>query len=591
MPYIVRTSISIGGNRLNDNLFSRVSVRQRIGAHHDFEIRLRQDANRGVLTDKANLWIGKPMNLGFDFKADERLETSPIPDSFIGIVTSISLSRRSGTEELVVNGQSPTIITDDGLNTRSFTEKRLQEIVDEVLGPYKSKFSYKPVVQPKAFIDSLPYIVQYKESNFSFIARLANRYGDWFYYDGLEFYFGKPAGEKAILLDFGEAGLSYFDLSVRAIPTKFELRGYDYTINKSFKEEAPLTASSSSLGKGILGITTREVFTQTPSLPVNTYLDDGEFKSLVKRREQVSVGEIVVMQGSSRNPKLKLGAKIEVKDAKINEKYGIFTITSLTHDIGQGGDYINHFEAISEEVATPPLTAMSEPPFCETQLAEVTDVDDDKQLGRVRVKFLWQEGTDEKTPWIRVASPYTGKDKGFYIVPEVGDQVLVAFENNHPDKPYVLTGMYNGEAKPEWFDPKNKFKGFKSRGGNKWKIDDQKKEIQIHAPSSILMTAGETIAIRSGKKGDDSSIVMKEGKEITVKTNGKADSTIMVDAGEGTVIIKAKKITIEATDLIEAKSGKEVKISGTQKIDAGGAQVNIKGSAVVDVKGAVIKLN
>jgi predicted secreted hydrolase len=76
-----------------------------------------------------------------------------------------------------------------------------------------------------------------------------------------------------------------------------------------------------------------------------------------------------------------------------------------------------------------------------------------------------------------------------------------------------------------------------------------------------------------------------------VKTNGKADSTITVDAGEGTVIIKAKKITIEATDLIEAKSGKEVKISGTQKIDAGGAQVNIKGSAVVDVKGAVIKLN
>ncbi len=158
------------------------------------------------------------------------------------------------------------------------------------------------------------------------------------------------------------------------------------------------------------------------------------------------------------------------------------------------------------------------------------------------------------------------------------------------------------------------YKGFKSKGGNKWKFNDDEKSIQIHAPTSILMTAGKTVSIRSGKKDDDSSIVMTEGKEIVMKTNGKSDSKILVDAGDGTVTIKAKKIIIDATEVIEMKAGKEikadakskvaisggskvevksmeVKVDGSVKVEASGAQVNIKGSAMVDVKGALIKLN
>ncbi len=612
---MIRTSITIGGTRLADNDFSSVDIHQRVGGHHSFGIRIRQDANKGVLNDKAKSWIGKPVNIGFDYQDDLQLIVAPLKDSFKGIITSVGLSRQSGTAELIVNGQSPTIVADDGGNTRSFTDKGLQEIVNEVLNPYKGKFQSSPTIDPKIFTSSLPYTVQYKESNFSFIARLANSFGEWFYYDGLQLYFGKPAGGTTIVLDFGENSMSSFDISVRAVPAKFELRGYDYTKHTSpLKDESPQKAPTSALGKDVLGISTGQVFSQTPSLTMNMAMDEKEFKGIIKRKDQVNVDEIVILNGASRNPKLKIGSKIEVKDSAINENYGKFIITSLNHDIGQGGDYINHFEAIPEEVETPPLTSMPEPPFCEAQLAKVTDVNDDKGFGRVKVKFQWQEGSSEKTPWIRVASPYTGKDKGFYIIPEVDDQVLVAFENNHPDKPYVLTGMYNSDAKPEWFDAKNKYKGFKSKGGNKWKFDDEAKEIQMHAPNSILMTAGKTVTIRSGKKDDDSSITMSEGKEITMKTNGKSNSTITVDAGEGTVIIKAKTITIEATDLIELTSKKdvkmvgkskvdiegttkvsvksvEIKVDGSKSVDTSGAMVNIKGSAMVDVKGAIIKLN
>lgn len=604
---MVRTSISIAGKRLLDYEFTHVTLSQSIGAHHFFEIRLRQDPKSGVLPKQVSAWIGQPLALGFDYKGDDPLMMSQLPDVFKGIITSVGLTRQRGTGELVIQGQSPTTAADDGPNTRSFTDKGLQEIVNEVLNPYKGKFPSGPKVSPKVFTESLPYTVQYKESAFSFIARMANRFGEWFYYDGLDLFFGKPSGGDSVVLDFGENAMSYFDLTARAVPIKFELEAYDYEKHpEPLKEKAPEAAPQSSLGKTTMGLATGKIYSEKPLLPVNFDLKKKDLKQIAKRREEVSVDEIIVMHGTTRNPKLKLGGKISVKDTQLGETYGDYVITSLTHDIGQGGDYMNNFEAIPVEVTTPPLTSIPEPPFCEMQLAKVTDVNDEKSLGRVKVKFKWQEGSPEKTPWIRVASPYTGKDKGFYIIPEVEDQVLIAFENNHPDKPYVLSGMYNSDAKPEWFDAKNKFKGFKSKGGNKWKFDDNNKEVQIHAPSSILETAGSKVSIRSGKKKEDSSIVMQEGKEITISTDGSSDSIIKLDAGTGKIHIIAKTITLEASELIELNSQQKVKteglqkvetksmevtVNGTQKVETTGMQVNIKGTAMVDVKGMMIKLN
>jgi type VI secretion system secreted protein VgrG len=587
---MIRASIIIGGNRLSDNDFTNVSITQVVGNHHNFEIHLRQEVMKDLLPTKVKSWIGQRVQIGIGEKAEKEISYSTIQDIFIGIITSIGLSRLSGQVELIVRGESPTIIMEDGPDTKSFSYKSLQEIADEVIKPYSNGFPEKPKVSPKVFTRSLPYCVQYKESGFAFLSRLANRYGEWFFYDGLNLYFGKPAEEKTITLNLDEKGVKYFDISTKALSSKFKASAYDYEKHQFLSAESPFNPSSSDLGEQVLNLANNKIFTHVPSFSIQIHVDNEELKNIAERREQVNLDEMVILKGSSSNSELKLGAIVELKDNELNESYGSFVIINISHDIRQGGDYTNFFEGVPVEVGPPPLSRIPDPPFCETQLAQVSDIDDDKGLGRVRVKFLWQEGTSEKSPWIRVASPYTGKDKGFYIIPEVGDQVLVAFENNHPDKPYVLAGMYNGEAKPEWFESKNRFKGFKSRGGNKWKFDDQKQEIQIHAPSSILMTAGNTIAIRSGKKGDDSSIVMKEGKEITVKTNGKPDSTITVDAGEGTVIVRAKKVTIQTTDLIEMQSRQDITANATVKLDVNGKEVDISG-AVVNIAGNPINLN
>mgnify|MGYP005666337193 CR=1 FL=1 len=598
---MIRCSIQIANNRLTDNEFTNVFILQEVGTHNSFEVRLRQDAQPGVLLEKTKDWIGEPITIGVEEKEDDQIQVGLAKEFFKGIVTSVSLSRRSGIAELVVRGNGPSISMDDGPHTRSFTEKGLQEIADEVLGPYGSFFSDAPVVSPENFTDIIDYCVQYKESNFSFLDRLSDRYGEWFYYDGVQFYFGKPDGEDPIKLNFGEDGLTHFDMSVRALPGKFEIKAYDYVKHQFLSEEAPESTELNDLGREAMKAANSKIYTEKPLVAIQSFTEKNELENIAKRREQITMDEVVFITGGSSNSKLKLGCSIEIEDQLIKDSYGTYVITKISHHIDQGGDYNNSFEAIPTEIKTPPLSKAPVPPYCEMQLAKVVDVNDDEALGRIKVEFLWQEGTGETSPWLRVASPYTGKDKGFYIIPEVDDQVLVAFENNNPNKPYVLTGMYNGDAKPEWFDPKNHSKGFKSKGKNEWKFDDKSKSITINAPDTINMTAGKT---------------------INVKTGGKSDSSINIDVGDGTVNIIAKKIIVKAAETFHVDSKKEalidatttinldskkeviisgavsvsvssvdVKIDGTKSSKVSGGMVDVSAQGPLNAKGAIIKLN
>lgn len=572
-----------------DNEFSRIDIQQGIGEHNTFSVQLQQGATRGIIEDKASAWIGEEVIIGLGEVEDIVLESFPPAEYFKGIVTSISLSRQSGSSSLTINGRSATALIDDGPNTKSFTDKSLQEIIDEVLLPYQDSLNGTFDVHPKHHDEALPYVVQYRESNFTFMVRLANRYGEWFYHDGLHTYFGKPADEKSIKLNFDEEGLTYFHLSVQAIPANFKLSAYNYLEHKSYTAEAPLNTETNKIGQALLNKAATEIYPEAPSMAINTAMDEEELKNLAERREEVSADEIVMLHGASRNPKLKLGGKITVVDEELGEEYGTYTITSLSHEIYQGGEYSNQFEAVPEEVATPPLTSMATPPFCEAQLAKVTAVNDDKGLGRVKVKFIWQEGTDEISPWIRVASPYTGADKGFYIVPEVGDQVLVAFENNHPDKPYVLTGMYNGKAKPEWFSKDNHLKGFKSKGQNEWKFDDKEESITLSAPKAINLNAGKSISINTGGESD-SHIAMNAGEgtvTVMAKTIKIGDSggttTIMLDAGQSIIVgngtdgilIKGKSTSVEGSIQVNVKGGSAVKVSANGTVSLNGSSVKM----------------
>ena len=111
--------------------------------------------------------------------------------------------------------------------------------------------------------------------------------------------------------------------------------------------------------------------------------------------------------------------------------------------------------------------------FYGVAMAIVTNNKDPDGLARVKVRLPWISD-DVESDWARVVSPMAGAGRGLYILPEVDDEVLVAFEHGNPSTPYVLGGLWNGKDKPPEAnsDGKNDIRVLKSRSGHVIRLDD-----------------------------------------------------------------------------------------------------------------------
>lgn len=194
----------------------------------------------------------------------------------------------------------------------------------------------------------------------------------------------------------------------------------------------------------------------------------------------------------------------------------------------------------------------------------VTNNKDAEGMGRVKVKFPWRGDSDESY-WARVSTLMAGKDRGAFFLPEVGDEVLVAFDHGDINHPYVIGALWNGvDTPPETnADGKNNIRTIKSRSGHEIIFDDndeQKKEkIEIHTK------AGHTIIL------DDSAGAEKI--EIKDKTG---NNSIMIDSVQNAIAISSQmKLSIKA-QAIEIESG---------------GMMSIKSSATLTIQGAIVKIN
>jgi type VI secretion system secreted protein VgrG len=330
-------------------------------------------------------------------------------------------------------------------------------------------------------------------------------------------------------------------------------------------------------------------------------MNQSDLDQIVTLRQNVHLNEMVVLSASTSKQDLKLGSTIKLIDPRDEldeggtDDYGEYIITHITHEISsQGTTYTNHFEAIPKDAAIPPLSSSPDPPACEMQTGEVVENNDPKGMGRVRVQFIWQKelsGNDAKTPWIRVASPQGGGSKGFYILPEKEDQVLVAFDHNNPERPFVLTGMYHGQAKPEHSHPENYKKVLKTKGGNEIMLDDEKgkESIKIKSPKDIVINAVAG-KITLTAKGD--IIVQSSSGNVTISAPGSiklAASDIILE-GKKSVSIKTMEMKVKADVSVDIEAvliGIKADASATLK----GAMVEVDGAGMTVIKGGMLKLN
>jgi uncharacterized protein involved in type VI secretion and phage assembly len=188
----------------------------------------------------------------------------------------------------------------------------------------------------------------------------------------------------------------------------------------------------------------------------------------------------------------------------------------------------------------------------------VTNNQDPDGFGRVKVKFPWLSDVDE-SDWARVAAPMAGNKRGFYFLPEVDDEVLVAFEHGDVRFPYVLGALWNGKDAPPATngDGKNNVRVIQSRSGHVIKLNDE--------------DGKETIEILD--KSQKNSIVIDTAKNTITITS---DQDITISASKGTIKLDAQNV--------------EIKSSAATKLEAG-STMDVKASGTMTVKGATVNIN
>lgn len=180
----------------------------------------------------------------------------------------------------------------------------------------------------------------------------------------------------------------------------------------------------------------------------------------------------------------------------------------------------------------------------------VTNNKDQEGLGRVKVKFPWLSEKDESY-WARVLTPMAGKQRGLYFLPEVYDEVLVAFDRGDISSPYILGGLWNGQDKPPESntDGKNNLRVIKSRSGHQIILDDTENAEKI----TIRDGTGKNQIVIDSK---NNAISIEGDKDISIKAKGK----ISLESSDGDISIKCKNLAIQTQQNCEIKANSKVEV-------------------------------
>src|SRR5438105_11597612 len=208
------------------------------------------------------------------------------------------------------------------------------------------------------------------------------------------------------------------------------------------------------------------------------------------------------------------------------------------------------------------MHALDLPPF-EQQLAEripsgwggrwygvlpalVTDIKDPDNQGRVKVTLPWSPDPSgaRYDVWARLTTMFAGNNRGSWFIPDVNDEVLVAFEHGDPRRPYVLGGLWNGQDQaPEQMDGSgnNYKKTIRSRNGVKVTFDDQNGQEQL-----VLETpGGQKMTLKDGPGSVE--IVDNNGNSVKLETAGvTVTASAKVTINASTVAISAGMVTVDA---------------------------------------------
>ncbi|MFY7813848.1 MAG: type VI secretion system Vgr family protein, partial [Chryseobacterium taeanense] len=442
-----------------------VELHQKTADHDCFTITVPDDALdsfEGYVMEHSKNLLGKNINIAY-------WRFGKLCQMFSGIVGCIRNRKDEGGGygTLSITGYAPSILLESGKCCRSFENKTLEDIIREVTENYPQEAKVKTdILNTK---HTLAYTVQYKESDYQFVRRLAMRYGEFFYYTGENLIFGSTTQPLVNL----EENIDLIDVEFEMKMSTQDFIYTSYDAQSGFKIEKDSSRQQSEFKANLfqsIGInTSKQIFSNKPKMHFNhTGISNDSERELEEavRLEKERRENLIQVKGKSKDPDLKIGGRVKLSDinGKAMETYRIIEIRHIHEG---GDDYYNEFTGIPDLFNAAHYIDTEAVPKGEEQPARVIDNNDPLGMGRIKVQFPWQQEKGDKTPWIRLIQPHSGAGKGFYFIPEIGEEVLVGFEGGNAEKPFVMGTQYNGSETSSYHTFENDKKVIHTRSGTK----------------------------------------------------------------------------------------------------------------------------
>lgn len=559
--FLSQPFVKIGGKNLPQELHDailQVVVDTSLFLPEMFMILIR-DPELKWIDDKEFFDLGKEVDISAKSGEDLGGEEGHLMKGEITALEPMFLAE--GEMSFIVRGYSKAHRLHRGKKSRTFLKRTDSDIVQKIAGE----------VGLKAIVDSTSvrhdYVIQSNQTNMEFLQARAARLGYKVFATDKELHFKK--GEATL----GEGPeVSFKDNTLREFrpilatthqPDKVTVMSWDMKQKKVIKAEASL---NSALNQGGIGKPGGEVaksaFGAAEMVVVNQNVaTPDEAKALAKGIANDLSNEFIQAEGVCYgNPKVRAGYTLTIKGVG-NRFSGKYFITAATHTL-EGGSFETHFtisgrqpNTLSSLLGTDQQngyhTHSTGPGRVQGVVTAIVtnNKDDAENLGRVKVQYPWM-GDNMESDWVRIAAPGAGDQRGIFWLPEVNDEVLVAFEHGDFHRPYIIGGLWNSQDKPA-ITNKEALKGgkvikrvLKSRSGHVITFDDTEgsEKIQIVDKSgsnkviidtksgTITVESEKTIGIQAGSQkvtldGKGQAIQMQGGGRMVTMKNGQVQIT------------------------------------------------------------------
>ncbi len=605
-------TIKVDGNKLSTEEFEKlVELMVDSNQHLPDMCNLTFHDDTIALTDGSTFTVGKSLEVSV---MDGEGTTYPL---FKGEIATLETEFTAAyTPLLIIRGYDKSHRLHRGKKNRTFLNMSDSDIVKQVAGDV----GLSPNVDTTSTTHE--YVLQYSQTDWEFIRDRARRNGYHVYMDDGTLHFKKaaPPSGSPVDLEWGE-NLSSFNPRIAATHqvNKVTVKGWDFKKQQAIVEAATSASDKSHQGGETQdgGALAKKAFSDAETIEVHLPLATiDEAKAIAQAIFDRNNSSFVTAEGVCIDtPQLKAGSVINVTG--VGSRFGgKYILTTATHSFRPEGGFETHFtvQGQQEDVLSYLLEkgkGVGDGLLGGVVPAVVTNNDDQEQMGRVKVKYPWLDDQLE-SDWLRLVSLGAGAERGNLTIPEVNDEVLVAFERGRLDAAYVIGGLWNGDANklPKGLGTilqsgKVNERIIRSRTGHLILLDDTEGAEQIVIQDKtgnneiVINSAENSITINVDKdyslnaKGKAVSISDKE-TEITSKGN----MTIKADQGSN-IEMQGTKITIKGQSAVAIEASGNMDLKANGMLNLKGAKVSIqadgmaelKSSGILQIQGSLVKIN